>query len=277
VSSTVGGTQLERFESRFLPLLNEATSLSTLTAEIIEDFRLDGVAGDKFPEATVLRLLMGTDPLYKAAIHCLDRADTSFGAYALLRPLLDSWAHLWHLMNSGTARAGCQALRIELGWAMMHVEKLKASSDADAARGLPAAEGRLKEIRQLFADHRCKGGTRTYSHVGHTLKEMQVALNAPWLPDMHDGSSRVIHASGHDWLTMDNGDGTSSLIDPMPSQRAARLNHLTILFHSCSATALVLLGLQGDSPAQARLSENANRILHSRFLKRVIDGDYDPI
>ena len=49
----------------------------------------------------MLRLLIGTDPLFRSAVHCLGRADTSFGAYALLRPLLDSWAHLWRTMNRG--------------------------------------------------------------------------------------------------------------------------------------------------------------------------------
>ena len=275
MSGSIPESQVARFEEQFLPLLQAGSNLSSFAAEIIDDFRLDGVPGDQFPEATVLRLLMGTDPLYRSAVHCLRRADTSFGSYALLRPMLDSWAHLWHIMNSGPAKWACQALRLELGWATAHAQKLLGSRNADASAESAAATERLREIKELFDGHRCRGGTRTYRNVEATLKEMEQQLSARWLVDMYDGSSRVIHASGHDWLTIDNGDGTSSLIDPAPSHRAARLNHLTILFHGCVSTTLVLLGLPGDAPAQLRFSERANDILRSRLLSRALDGDYD--
>lgn len=111
--------------------------------------------------------------------------------------------------------------------------------------------------------------------VGATLDETEGTLSASWLLDTYDASSRVIHASGSDWLSVDNGDGTSSLIEPVPSHRAARLNHPTILFHGGVSTALVLLGLPGGAPAQLRFTKRVNKILYSRFLGRALDGDYD--
>jgi len=278
MTSPIAGSQLERFEERFLPLVEAAWDLANLATEIIDDVRAEGVPGDQFPDATVLRLLMGTDPLFRSAVHCLTRADTSLGAYALLRPLLDTWAHLWHIMNSGPPRWPCEALRIELGWANAHARKLRASRDPDALDSLPAVVQRLRELQQMFVTKQCEGGARTYGNVGATLKQMERVLGASWLLDMYDGSSRVIHANGHDWLTIDNGDGdgTSSLIEPLPSHRAARLNHLTILFHGCASTALVLLGLPGDAPAQHRFKERANEVLGATSLRRALDGDYDP-
>ena len=266
-------TPTERFEQKFALVLDAAWALADEVSTIIDEEPLDAVRGDAFPQSTALRMLVGASPLYLAGVTCLRHAESTLGAFALCRPLVEYWSHAWHVMNAG-ANAEREAVRVQIGWAR---------ADRDGLLGSPlAAPGELDKARRdvaylesIMTERRWKVSSRDRSHVTATLKEMQRALNFDWVVGMYEGSSRVLHANGHQWRMVDSGGGTSALTDAPPSERAARLNHLVILWHSFSSSALVLMGMPGDSPRQLAYRETVNAIIGSSWLARVLDGDYD--
>jgi hypothetical protein len=57
-------------------------------------------------------------PLYLTAVGALAEQETSLGALALIRPLIETWAHMYFIMDDDElADASCRAIRLEVGWA----------------------------------------------------------------------------------------------------------------------------------------------------------------
>src|SRR5712692_766628 len=127
------GTPHERFRAKFVPLLGSARDLPHVLSSVVGDRFPQGVAGDSFPNATVQRLLFGMLPLYHAAVAALDDPETSLGALALMRGLIEAWAQLYFLMgNDDGADAACRAIRLEVGWAAAMVGLARAADSAMA-------------------------------------------------------------------------------------------------------------------------------------------------
>ena len=73
--------------------------------------------GNDFPIVTAARQMVSLVPLYKAALVALRDPQASLGTQALMRSLLEAWAHLYFIMGTDELRgAPCRALQVELGW-----------------------------------------------------------------------------------------------------------------------------------------------------------------
>jgi len=269
------GTPHERFQDRFVLLLGEARALAHHMSESMGARFADGVPGDAFPEATVQRLLLALFPLYHAAVGVLDDPETTLASLALMRGLIEAWAHLYFLMGTDKgADCACRAIRLELGWSASMVSLARAAGP-DMRDQLEVAERRLAEIDAMKSQRGCKGGRRDYGDVDQTITTMARLYGIDWLPGAWRSASQMAHVGGWDWLLEDQGDGTSAFVYPPPSHRATRLNHLVVLFYNVVQTALVVIGVNFESDAATDPHVRAMRILDDRFLARAIDGDYD--
>ena len=85
----------------------------------------------------------------------------------------------------------------------------------------------------------------------------------------------MVHVGGWDWSLVDMGDGVSVLQSPTPSHRAARLNHLIIIYYNVAMAALELTGVGRDSDAARLIYRTFLAVRDDKFLRRAIDGDYD--
>lgn len=56
----------------------------------LNDCYPDGLAGDDMP-ATASRMLLAADPIYHIAVQSLGESETTLGALARMRPLIEAW------------------------------------------------------------------------------------------------------------------------------------------------------------------------------------------
>jgi hypothetical protein len=262
--------QSERFEARFAPLRSSARDIPAILAR--ED---RSVPGDQFPEATAERQILAVTPLYHAAVAALAEPETSLGALALMRPLIETWMHMYFIMGEDDmADAACRAIRLEAGWAADTLGLVRASGE-ELASEIDKAQRRLDEIESLRNRRRCKGGRRGYGDADQTARTMAAKLDIDWLMGAWRSSSQMVHAAGWDWSIEAQGDGTVAAIHPTPSHRAARLNHLVVLYYNVAQTYLVITGIDLDSDVARAIHKASFDILENRWLARMIDGDFD--
>jgi hypothetical protein len=227
------------------------------------------------PNATVFRLLLATVPLDHAAVLALSEPETTLGSLALMRGLIEAWAHLYFIQAAVPAQMACRALRLERGWvadtvALAHFE------DENLPGQLQKARQREAAILELWTDLGCKAGRpRRYGDVRATIKDIETKFRIDWLLQIWSSASQTSHVSGWDWLLVDHEDGGTRPILPMPSHRAGRLNHLTVLFSNVGSTALHSVQVDLESAVSRRFHNRALTLLDDPFLKRAIDGDFD--
>jgi hypothetical protein len=221
--------QRDRFEAKFGALLTAARALPTRLAEAVDASYSDGVPGDQFPEATAARQMLRVLPLYHAAIAALANSETALRALALMRPLMEAWAQLYFIMgDEDEAGRPCRAIRLEAGWAA-HTVSVARSGGQETREELEKALRRQKDIEGIQGEWGCKGSRRDYGDCDQTIREMDLRLDIDWLLGAWRSSSQMVHAAAWDWILQDQGDGSSVEVDPSPSHRAARLNHLVVL------------------------------------------------
>jgi hypothetical protein len=265
------GTSLERFEARFPRLLGQARELSELFFQIVDHRMPNGIPGDRYPEATVGRLNYTALVQYHAAVANLAEPATALGSLALLRSLIDAWAHLFFIWGKGDlADAGCRAIRLELGLTADALS-IARSAGSRASAEASIAQERLALLEAARSEKGCQGSRRSYSSVAPTVREMAKADGLDWLVPLWQTASQVVHGAAWDWLIALQPDGTNQLVYPSPAHRASRLNHLVILYNNVGQTSLLILGSEEGGP----LRDAALALLGDRFLKRAIDGDYD--
>ncbi len=267
------GTPLERFETRFAPLMRAARTLPGVVEEALLRHYPQGIPGYAMPAATASRMLLAVDPLYHAAVQSLAEPDTALGALALMRPIIEAWCHLfWILGLDGAKDAPCRAIRLEQMWMGSSLGVAHASKDVEEIR---KAEHRRGEIRDLYNSTRCTGGPRKYGDTETTVIDVSAKLQADWLPAAWRSSSQMVHVGGWDWALVDRGDGVSVLQSPTPSHRATRLNHLIIIYYNVAMAAVELTGAGRDSDAARTVYATLLAVRDDKFLLRAIDGDYD--
>ena len=265
-------TALERFEAKFAPVLAQARSLSPLTSSAIDAHFAGGIESDRFPEATAARLLLVCLPLYEGGVASLAEPPTALAAVALLRSLIEAWTHLYFIMGTDNLRdAPCRAMRLEQGWA---AQTLGLAQVSDDERTLDVASRRQQAITSLRYKARCKGGLRDYRSCDATVRELAEKHKIDWLPEAR-ASSQMTHVGAWDWSLRVAPDGSFFIGLPPPSQRAAHLNHLVVMFYNVVNTALVVLGIGLDSDSSRSLHQASMAILDDKLLERAIDGDYD--
>lgn len=265
-----------RFQAKFIPLLAEARLLINYYEDAVaKKFPGGMVKGDSFPESTVTRLMIGTTPIYEAAIHCLSEAATSLGAYALMRTLIETWAHFDFIQhgNDGEDEIECRAIRIDLGMAEISLNLVEEATTILASpKELEVGHKRIESVTEVYKKYGCTGPSRTYRSTWKWLLEMGKRPNLGFIVDAYKGASMTIHGTGWDWALQPGPGGTPLIAPPKPSHRAARFNHLVVIFSSMAQTALAAVGAAeyGDITDEA-----TQRICNDRFIERVVDGDYD--
>jgi hypothetical protein len=263
-------TPLERFEAKFLALLERARLLPGVLFVILDAAGSQGVPGDKYPEATVFRLNHAVLVQYQAAVAVLVDAETALASLTLLRSLIEAWAHLYFICGHGQAGADCRALRLECGLAVQGVGLAQTASSEEPGI-LESALKRQDELESLSISFGCSGARRDYRDVQQTVKQIEARSGFDWLLGLWRSASQTGHSAGWDWLFEDTGDGTTALVFPRPSHRAHRLMHLVTLYNNVGQTSLMVLKSDTGQPFR----EAARSIAEDHFLARAMQGDYD--
>ena len=241
VSTGGGGFDAE------ITLLIAETRLLVNTFEHVfsEAFPSGVVPGDQFPAGTANRLMIGTTPLFEAGVSCLAETGTSLGAYAHLRTLIETWAHLDFILNGDpTDSVECRAIRIDLGIADLISDLVQeALTPLSSQDELAKARIRRAAIQVFYGRYGCTGPARTYRSILATLKEMAERLGLDWLLDAYKGSSMVIHGTSFDWSIRNGPDGKAIRVTPTPSHRAARLGHFVLAYNGLGQTTFDLVGI----------------------------------
>jgi hypothetical protein len=276
MTATGPGNQLEGFHRRLWGLIDLARLLPDITDEAVSEVYGPSVDGTDFPLVTAARQMVSLVPLYKAALVALKDPQSSLGTQALMRSLLEAWAHLYFIMGTDELRgAPCRALQVELGWAQnARGTLLEVGSVPDGL--LAEVEARIEVLGELQKAHGCtKCGAHDYSSVQATLVKLSKVGpdGIPWLIGEWRSTSQVSHVAGWEWLAADGDDGSTTASDPRPSTRAIWLNHLVLLFHNVAQTyfAVALVPPSGRGP----MSNASRLLLDDPWLKRMIDGEFD--
>ncbi len=265
-------TQPAGFEGEFRQLLEKAAQLPTLLGEAQQAFLRNELPGDQFPEATAARQMLVITPQYRGALLTLGDAQASLTALGLMRPLIETWTHLYFISHGPPKEAACRALRLEVGWATDLVGLVRVQHREDQLR---IAERRLAELEELRRTRGCRGGSRDYGDVGATVKQMAGELDVTFLPDAWRSSSQIVHAAGWDWTVESNIDGRLSPVSPKPSQRATWLRQLVILYAQVTQTYLLVAGADLHSPTVLTLWNGCLELFDHRWLTGAINGDFD--
>ena len=263
----------EAFDSEFRLRLADAGQLALTLGQALPE----SVPGDRFPDATVYRLLAAAQPLYHGAIFTLSDPDTSLAALVLMRSLIETWAHLFFIADNGNMTGSdWRALQLERGWVSELVGIAKAALASGLSDSLTKAESRRRDVNEVWARHRCSGKARSYDDVSHTLKEIEETYpEINWLNVAWRTAASMAHGGGWDWVITDQGDGVSALTVPGPAHRASRLNHLVVLFGNIGNATLFLLGVDLGNPKARAFNDAVQALLDDRFLLTAIDGAFD--
>lgn len=247
----------------------EARNLSELLAEALPEY----VLGDQVPEATVFRLLLATLPLYHAAVLVLVDPETTLGAMALMRGLIEAWAHLNFIQTGPRETMACRALRVERGWAQQMASLARSARNADE---LAKADERQQQVDDLWQRSGCaRASARTYKQVPTTLQAIEKVLGIDWLVATWQAASLMTHVGGFDWSLEDQADGSSAAVLPKPSHWANQLAHLIVLFSVVTSTGFTILEVNPEDGPATELDREVQRLIANRFLERAGEGDFD--
>jgi hypothetical protein len=248
----------EDFDREFAALLTEAHELANeFYGALTETF------ANKFPESTVYRVVVGTVPLYEAALNALADSFASLGAVALLRPLIENWIHLRFMVGPLPEMEGadCRALQLELGWAMATERLLRSADPAQ----LPGVQARVQEVLRLLRQGGCPERPRTYSRIDSDSKKVAKEFGLDWMPGAWQSASQTAHGAGWEWLLRETGSATE-WVDPDPEQRAGWLNNLIWIFNQFTQIVFLLIGHDLTSGPALALRERADRLLDHPLL-----------
>ncbi|MCU1494508.1 MAG: hypothetical protein JWO62_2272 [Acidimicrobiaceae bacterium] len=268
------GTPTERVEQRFRPLLELARGLVRLYEDAFFDVHpRESMAGDAFPEATVARLMIATTPLFEAAVASLDDSRTSLGAYVLLRTLIENWARMQYLFEAPETEGICRAIRLELRTATYRVKMVEESDDLPgSAQQLATARRLLDDVRRYIAIHGCEEGV-AFPSTTRLVKALAEHVGDNVLVGAWRAASATAHGDGWEWIVQPRRTSDPLASGMPPSNRAARLNHLVVMFFGMAVTALSIVG--AEKAAIDALEERCRAVWDSAFLRRAVEGDYD--
>lgn len=267
-------TPAERFQLRFERLVPRARELVDQYAiAFARRYPGGGVSRDLYPAATVSALMLAAAPLYEAGLVSLLDPATAPGALALLRSVLEAFAHLYFIEQGTTAEERvCRSLRLERG--MFRTMKDTVSwATVQPATEAERAQLALKEQRLegAFAQCHCTGSDRTYSDTSATIKQMVADPRYDgWLKDAYKGSSLVVHVTAWQWLVGPGKHGPIAASGVRPSIRAAWLRHLIVLWAATAQTALVVVDASQNGD---ELHRATHTLLDDTLFSRASDYD----
>lgn len=267
------------FDEVFGGLLQEACVLSGEALSLIGSLLPDGMTFATMPAASVQKLHLSATANYRAGLACLRSAETSVGAFALLRGVLEAWSHIAFIADStegGDAR--CRALRYERGalneWeGNIHVPP----PGVDKTVWEKAHDENAAEIERLWRESGCgRASARTRTHVDSTLKKLAKELPFDWMIPLWRSTSAVVHMYGSDFLFEDRSDGSSDLVWAQPRFRATWLSFLGASYaYLTTATAGVLDPSAGARERVARFHERMRSIVENDAVRKAVAGAFD--
>lgn len=267
------------FEEAFGRLLERAYALSGEALSLMDSLLPDGLTFATMPEASVQKLHLSATVNYRAGVACLQAAETSVGAFSLLRGVLEAWSHIAFIASSaegGCAR--CRAVRYERGalkeWdGNIHVPP----PGVDMEAWKKAHAEKVAEIESLWKESGCgKVSARTRSHVDATLKELAKGLSFDWMIPLWRSTSATVHMYGYDFLFESRGDGTSDLVWAQPRFRATWLSFLGSSYSYLTATAAGILDPHGNAMPRVReFHESIRSVVESPAVKKASGGAFD--
>ena len=213
------------FEQSLPTLIGRANEFADRGLALIGGLRAEQMTGVTLPDTTVWKLHLVATINYRAGLVCLRQAETSLGAFTLLRGLLEAWAHLAFIQdNAAGGDARCRALRFERGvsreWAN-DVRVAPPGFDQAAWQAWHAAYDR--ELDDLWRQLGCRGQNRTQSQAATTLAGLSSQPAMEWVDGVWRSTSAATHMYGVEFALADRGDGTTELVWALPAHRASWL------------------------------------------------------
>jgi hypothetical protein len=262
----------EQFENEFRLRLADAGTLAVLLGDALPE----GVQGKDVPTSTVFRLLHATESLYHSAVFVLSEPETSLGALALLRSLIETWVHLYFIADGDPRGAACRALRLERGWAEEMIGLAHAAKKSKLGDSVAQAEQRREDIQELWEHYGCTGKTRSYRDITTTIRAIEEGFpGLDWLYTAWKSASLMTHVGGWDWAITAQSDGNLGPAGPPPSHRASRLSHIEVVWANIGYASLYIVGVDQSTGAGFRFHEGCQRALDDPFLTGASAGDFD--
>jgi hypothetical protein len=241
------------FDEQFRPLLRQARAFA-------DEFcgALNATFSNEFPESTVVRVIVGTLPLYHGAVMALAEPESALGALALMRPIIENWLHLHFIAGDDEmANSPCRALQLEFGWATLTERLVTANGDPKQIADL---KDRMAAVRMLLDERGCVDTARDFRAVRRDARDVGKQLSLNWLPVAWQAASQAAHGSGWEWLLTRTESG-AEWTHPDDGQRARWLSNLVLLFDNFAQSAFLLLGFDMKSGTPENLFHQTTQLL----------------
>jgi hypothetical protein len=260
-------------------LLEQAYALSADALSIIDRLLPDGITFATMPAASIHKLHLSGTANYRAGLVCLGSAETSVGAFSLLRGVLEAWSHIAFIAdNDEGGDAQCRALRYERGALKEWEGNIHTPPPGfDEKRWVEAHKENAAEVNSLWASHGCgKASPRTRAHVDRTLKKIAKEPSFGWVIPLWRSTSATVHMYGSDFFFESHGDGNSELVWAQPRYRATWLSFLGASYSYLTVTAASLLKPNRAAGQEiAQFHERMRRIIEDTAVKKAISGAFD--
>lgn len=233
------------FDAAWTLLLARGADASDHGLTLIEQALPEDTSMATLPHGIVYRLHLAATATYRSVIVCLKSAETSVGACALLRGLLEAWSHLAFIgddAEGGDVR--CRALRYELGAAREWATGANALPARDRERWSTQAQTRVADLEEAWRELACTGPYRTRKHVEPTLRQLAKQPKMEWIPGVWRATSAALHMYGADFALRDRGDGSSDVVWAPPAYRAGWLMYAASSYAYLTLTAAHILGVE---------------------------------
>lgn len=220
--------------------IHSSEGLAHLGESLIQGQHLDlyYVDATLFPAATLCILERWAAMQHVAALLVLANPPVAHSAIALLRGVVEAYAHAFWISQgkaTGPDSQACRALCFERGAAKEMREAVTNAAVGIVDQGqIDEADYRLKRIDDLrtkTACRACKG--RDHGDVLPTIKEIATLTGVPWLGDLVRTTRMAAHQLQPDRLLKLADDGAVEIGGPAGiKERAALLQWLTLTYSS---------------------------------------------
>ncbi len=259
----------DSFKTVWNALLDRAVAISDHALSLIDHALPENTSMATLPHGIVYRLHLAATATYRSAIVCLRSPETSVSAFALLRGLLEAWAHLDFIGDDGQGGdVRCRALRYELGAAKEWMDSVHdAPPGFDQETWGAQAQTRLVDIQEAWQLLGCTGKPRTRKEVDATLHRMGKRAKMEWVPGAWRATSVTVHMYGVDFALLDRGDGSSDLVWALPRYQATWLSLAASSYAYLTLTAARTLGAANAT----QFGEEVRLLVEGQELRRVLD------
>ena len=269
----------EDFEGQFAVRIDEAWELVRVSADVVYRYVSVGPSLATPVHTAAWRLHLVAAARQLSVLQCLRMKETSEGASALLRGLLEAWAHLDFLSDDGqedTAR--CRAIRWQLG-DLLEVEGLGKELRAAGATAAQLVElddlsARRADLLAAATDCRCRDHPPwTRARVPAVLKA--VAQQDPrlrWIVALYGSTSSGVHMYGSNQLLHVDDLGQATVTWVLPSVRTQYLTWANVAYGKVSQ---LTERAMSDDPHDSGFFPRMQALLEDPLLREAGRGRFD--